>query len=103
MSAETVVLSRLMCKVEGIESSMLGHRHVERSIDKCMEKYVEMPCCPTVLIADVALHNTRMTEWWYIVVSMLASGTQDRGFDPSRNHRIFWAKKIHSMPSLGGK
>ena len=38
-----------------------------------------------------------------LVVSMLASGTQDRGFDPGRSRRIFRAKKIHSMPSLGGK
>ena len=38
-----------------------------------------------------------------LVVSMLASGTQDRGFDPGRSRRIFLAKKIHSMPSLGGK
>ena len=38
-----------------------------------------------------------------LVVSMLASGTQDGGFDPGRSRRIFRAKKIHSMPSLGGK
>ena len=37
-----------------------------------------------------------------LVVSMLASGTQDRGFDPGRSRRIFRAKKIHSMPPLGG-
>jgi hypothetical protein len=37
------------------------------------------------------------------VVSMLASGTQDRGFDPGRSRRIFLAKKIHSMPSFGGE
>ena len=30
-----------------------------------------------------------------LVVSMLASGTQDRRFDPG--------EKIHSMSSLGGK
>ena len=28
-----------------------------------------------------------------LVVSMLASGTQDRGFDPGRSRRIFRAKK----------
>ena len=28
-----------------------------------------------------------------LVVSMLASGTQDRGFDPERSRRIFRAKK----------
>jgi hypothetical protein len=36
-----------------------------------------------------------------LVVSMLASGTQDRSFEPGRSHRIFQAKKIHSMPSFG--
>jgi hypothetical protein len=36
-------------------------------------------------------------------VSMLASGTQDRGFAPDRSRRIFPAGKIHSMPSLGGE
>jgi hypothetical protein len=34
-------------------------------------------------------------------VSMLASGTQDRGFAPERSRRIFSAGKIHSMPSFG--
>jgi hypothetical protein len=38
-----------------------------------------------------------------LVVSMLASGTQDRGFAPDRSRRIFPARKIHSMPSLGGE
>jgi hypothetical protein len=38
-----------------------------------------------------------------LVVSMLASGTQDRGFKPGRNRRIFLAKKIHSMASFGGE
>jgi hypothetical protein len=36
-----------------------------------------------------------------LVVSMLASGTQDRGFAPDRSRRIFRAKKILSMPSFG--
>jgi hypothetical protein len=35
------------------------------------------------------------------VVSMLASGTQDRGFAPSRSRRIFRTKKILSMSSFG--
>jgi hypothetical protein len=34
-------------------------------------------------------------------VSMLASGTQDRGFAPDRSRRIFPPGKIHSMPSFG--
>jgi hypothetical protein len=35
------------------------------------------------------------------VVSMLPSGTQDRGFAPDRSRRIFPAGKIRSMPSFG--
>jgi hypothetical protein len=38
-----------------------------------------------------------------LAVSMLASGTQDRGFAPGRSRRIFLAGKIHSMPSFGGQ
>jgi hypothetical protein len=34
-------------------------------------------------------------------VSMLASGTQDRGFAPDRSRRIFPTGEIHSMPSFG--
>ena len=46
------------------------------------------------------LSSIYMTHTWLrgfggLVVSMLASGTQDRGFDPG--------EKIHSMPSFGGK
>jgi hypothetical protein len=37
-----------------------------------------------------------------LVVSVLASGTQDRGFKASRSRLIFRAK-IHSVPSFGGK
>jgi hypothetical protein len=36
-------------------------------------------------------------------VSMLASGTQDRGFAPDRSRRIFPAGKIHSMPLSEGE
>jgi hypothetical protein len=35
------------------------------------------------------------------VVSMLASGTQDCGFEPGRSRRIFSGVKILSMPSFG--
>jgi hypothetical protein len=38
-----------------------------------------------------------------LVASMLASRTQDRGFEPARNLRIFRAEKILSMPSFGGE
>jgi hypothetical protein len=37
-----------------------------------------------------------------LVVSILASGTQDRGFKPGRNRRIFRAKKSSAcLPSEG--
>jgi hypothetical protein len=36
-----------------------------------------------------------------LVVSMLASGTQVRGFKPGRSRRIFSGVKILSMPSSG--
>ena len=37
-----------------------------------------------------------------LVVSMLASGTQDRGFDPGRSRRIFWAKAVSHVADLRG-
>ena len=36
------------------------------------------------------------------MVSMLASGTQNRGFDPGRSRRIFQAKKNPQHAFLGG-
>ena len=36
------------------------------------------------------------------MVSMLASGTQDRGFDPGRSRLIFRAKKSTACPPWGG-
>jgi hypothetical protein len=36
-----------------------------------------------------------------LLVSMLVSGTQDRGFEPLRNRLIIRGEKIHSMPSFG--
>ena len=35
--------------------------------------------------------------------SMLAFGTQVRGFEPDRSRRIFHGEKIHSTPSFGGE
>ena len=37
-----------------------------------------------------------------LVVCMLASGTQDRGFDPGRSRRIFRAKKSTACLPWGG-
>jgi hypothetical protein len=38
-----------------------------------------------------------------LVVSMLTSVTQVRGFKPGRSSRIFAGEKILSMPSFGGE
>ena len=38
-----------------------------------------------------------------LVISILASGTQVRGFKPSRSRWIFTGVKILSMPSSGGE
>jgi len=35
--------------------------------------------------------------------SVLAFGTQVRGFTPGRSHRIFWGEKILSTASFGGE
>jgi hypothetical protein len=44
----------------------------------------------------------RVSGFGGLMVSMLASGTQDHGFKPSRSRRIFWAKKFSAcLPSEG--
>jgi len=48
------------------------------------------------------LHPPNLSGFGGLVVSVLASDTQDRGFKPSRSCRIFRAKKILSTPSFGG-
>jgi hypothetical protein len=47
------------------------------------------------------LVTLRVSGFGGLVVSMLPSGTQDRGFAPDRSRRIFPVGKIHSMPSFG--
>jgi hypothetical protein len=48
--------------------------------------------------------NTKINGFGGLVVSMLASGSRVRGFDPDRSRWIFSdAKKILSMPSFGGE
>jgi hypothetical protein len=48
-------------------------------------------------------HSATRSGFGGLVISMLASGTQDRGFAPDRSRRIFSAGKIHSMSSFGGE
>jgi hypothetical protein len=58
----------------------------------------------TVLVTGI---NERTFSSGYcfggLVVSMLASGTQVRGFKLGRSGRIFSGEKILSMPSFGGE
>jgi uncharacterized protein (DUF1786 family) len=42
-----------------------------------------------------------MSVFGGLMVSMLASGTQDSGFAPDQSRRIFSVEKILSMPSFG--
>jgi hypothetical protein len=46
--------------------------------------------------------TTDISGFGGLVVSVLASGTQDWGFKPGRSHRIFRAKKSSArLPSEG--
>jgi hypothetical protein len=47
--------------------------------------------------------NTLTGGFGRLAVSMLPSGTRVRRFKTGRSRRIFWAKKILSMPSFGGE
>jgi hypothetical protein len=49
------------------------------------------------------VRESNLSGFGGLVISMLASGTQVRGFAPDRSRRIFSAGKIHSMPSFGGE
>ena len=53
-----------------------------------------------IVPVNLILQNVLMNGG--LVVSMLASGTQDRGFDPGRSRRIFRAKKSTACLPLGG-
>jgi hypothetical protein len=46
------------------------------------------------------IHNTTTYGFGGLVVSMLASDTQDRGFAPGRSRQIFSGEKILSMLSF---
>ena len=47
--------------------------------------------------------NILLKRLWWSRGSMLAFGTQVRGFKPVRSRRIFKGEKIPSMPTLGGE
>jgi hypothetical protein len=63
--------------------------------------------CVNQTLRQVAIFLVYVTECYDgfggLVVSMLASGTQGRGFKPGRSRWIFMDVKILSMPSSGGE
>ena len=56
---------------------------------------IQMFPVTTAMILEYFFYHTYLDDSGFggLVVSMLASGTQDRGFDPGRSRRIFRAKK----------
>ena len=56
--------------------------------------------CPALQYFSTLFHNNRL-RWSR--GSVLAFGTQVRGFKPGRSRRIFKGKKILSTPSFGGE
>jgi hypothetical protein len=72
----------------------------------CLLSYLYLLMCSSpVKNAAEAPFLTRplhiMNSFGGLVVSILASGTRVRGFEPSRSCRIFSGEKIRSMPSFG--
>jgi hypothetical protein len=61
--------------------------------------FIRMDCFHERILYGVMLHF--FSGFGGLVVSMLASGTQDRGFKPDQSRRIFSGIKIPSMPSFG--
>ena len=59
---------------------------------------VKCPQSPSALFSHIPL----MSGFGGLVVSMLVSGTQDRGFDPGQSRRIFRAKKSTASLPWGG-
>jgi hypothetical protein len=51
-------------------------------------------------ICQLTLHNSGFGG---LAVSMLASGTRVRGFEPGRSRQIFHGEKILCVPSFGGE
>jgi hypothetical protein len=56
-----------------------------------------------VLVSDWSVCYPQDSGFGGLVVSMLASGTQNCGFEPGLSRRIFWAKKFAACFPLEGK
>ena len=74
-------------------------------IDICFKKPTDHNCD---LLSDSRILNIKpgviqLYGFGGLVVSMLASGTQVRGFKPGRSRWIFTVVKILSMPFSGGE
>jgi hypothetical protein len=55
----------------------------------------------TIIYYNLSVSDTKRLRWSR--GSVLAFGTQARGFKPGRNRRIFRGENILSTPSLGGE
>ena len=67
-------------------------------------EYQFSPCLSRCCFVSFILRSIEtLSGFGGLVVSMLASGTQDRGFDPGRIRRIFRAKKSTACLPWGGK
>jgi hypothetical protein len=50
---------------------------------------------------EVDVQSLKTSSFGGLLVSMLASVTQDRGFAPSQSRQIFSGDKVLSIPSFG--
>jgi hypothetical protein len=85
-------LSAVHSMLEQTDKEMQGIMLVSVHVVKRQES---TPFCFNSVVQCVASGFDRL------VISMLASGTQDRGFPPGRSCRIFSGEKVLSMPSFG--
>jgi hypothetical protein len=85
------------------ESSTWGHDSYRNQCRCCWLKFIPLPSGGN---HDNHSKSKCYTQWHGfsgLGVSMLASGTQVRGFEPSWSCQIFQDEKILSMPSIRGE
>jgi hypothetical protein len=88
--------------VEETVHSMRTIRRPQRSISRPLKKIPNALATPWTLAA-MKDKQGYLSGFGGLVVSMLSSGTQVRGFKPSRSCQIFRGEKILSLPSFGGE
>jgi hypothetical protein len=65
--------------------------------------FITPPYSPDLAPSDYHLFPGLYSGFGGLVVSMLASGTRDRGFEPGQSRRIFRAKKSTAFLRRGSK